>query len=403
MGVIIFYIVVIKMKNECVSGQSYYSEICRASDIGGKPTKKILSFGYIPSKNPLKPAQALPGQLNQNLPKQFNSSQQWLNSILVQSLNQGACNDCFVISPTSVLGDRVGVELTKKGYKVLKPIQASALVPLTCLCNFPDTTENFTQECGGPSGGTLEMTCEWLKSNATTVEKCYPYPTLTDSQPPGQACLNLEKTNGCICDKNNSLGNIKLKVQAYTPLDTKNVLLLKNAIYTQGSVAIGLLNVATLKDFWQQVQSNPTSVYSDDGSAEKNPGGLPSGHALVLIGWDDTKGAWLVRNSWGPSPSTFYMAYTRPIYEAMSVTPDINDSLIQALQQNGYISQSPGSKVTPTDNTPTDNTPTDNTPTDSTVAHPLELAMGVGAIVLLAGVFTVWFLHSKKKGKRRRR
>src|ERR1035441_7421720 len=32
----------------------------------------------------------------------------------------------------------------------------------------------------------------------------------------------------------------------------------------------------------------------------KNPQNLPSdGHCIVIIGYDDTKQAWLIRNSWG--------------------------------------------------------------------------------------------------------
>ncbi|HLM44757.1 MAG TPA: C1 family peptidase [Myxococcaceae bacterium] len=43
----------------------------------------------------------------------------------------------------------------------------------------------------------------------------------------------------------------------------------------------------------QAMQGYADGVFNDDDE------GLPN-HAVVIIGWDEEKGAWLVRNSWGP-------------------------------------------------------------------------------------------------------
>lgn len=52
-----------------------------------------------------------------------------------------------------------------------------------------------------------------------------------------------------------------------------------------------------------------------DGVYEQSSGANLGGHAVLLIGWSDVKGAWLLKNSWGPKSGpnqdgTFWMAYS---------------------------------------------------------------------------------------------
>lgn len=60
-------------------------------------------------------------------------------------------------------------------------------------------------------------------------------------------------------------------------------------------------------NFWSS--GTPGAVYKQ--STGSNLGG---GHAVLLIGWSESKQAWLLKNSWGPSTGmngdgTFWMAY----------------------------------------------------------------------------------------------
>ena len=60
----------------------------------------------------------------------------------------------------------------------------------------------------------------------------------------------------------------------------------KSAIMNYGAVGAGI----AADDAFQNIQ--PGTVFQDTGSTQID-------HDIILIGWDDTRGAWLLRNSWG--------------------------------------------------------------------------------------------------------
>jgi C1A family cysteine protease len=67
-------------------------------------------------------------------------------------------------------------------------------------------------------------------------------------------------------------------------------------------------------DVYDDFYSHWTSAAAGSVYVQKT-GNLLGGHAVLLIGWSDSKGAWLIKNSWGATtgPShdgTFWMAYT---------------------------------------------------------------------------------------------
>jgi hypothetical protein len=59
----------------------------------------------------------------------------------------------------------------------------------------------------------------------------------------------------------------------------------------------------------------PGSVYTSQSGAT-----LRGGHAVLIIGWDDSKGAFLCKNSWGQTKGpngdgTFWIAYSGHYYD----------------------------------------------------------------------------------------
>lgn len=62
---------------------------------------------------------------------------------------------------------------------------------------------------------------------------------------------------------------------------------LKAANYKYGPVAAGVYANTAFEDY-------VSGTFSGKASGSPN-------HAIILAGWDDTRGAWLLRNSWGTS------------------------------------------------------------------------------------------------------
>ncbi|HMW40428.1 MAG TPA: C1 family peptidase [Saprospiraceae bacterium] len=64
---------------------------------------------------------------------------------------------------------------------------------------------------------------------------------------------------------------------------------IKKAICQYGAVSASVNVTSTFQNYTNGVYFGTTS----------NPNDPQTNHAIVLVGWDDSKGAWLLRNSWG--------------------------------------------------------------------------------------------------------
>lgn len=73
-----------------------------------------------------------------------------------------------------------------------------------------------------------------------------------------------------------------------TSSTTPSVEAIKSAIYRYGSVSAGVYAD-------EYFSAYAGGVFSDGQNYDS------INHAILLVGWDDAKGAWLLKNSWGPS------------------------------------------------------------------------------------------------------
>ena len=137
----------------------------------------------------------------------------------------------------------------------------------------------------GCLGGSSTAIRYW-ETKGPLYETCFPY-TASDSTPCGES--------GCT--------QLGYRVIDWHTVGTNDF---KNSLYTYGP---SYWRYDVYNDFYAYWNTyNPGAVYVNQSSIKEG------GHAVLLIGWDDDKGAYLCKNSWGGEgpngDGTFWIAYS---------------------------------------------------------------------------------------------
>ncbi len=161
--------------------------------------------------------------------------------------DQGNCGSCWAFGTHGAL---------EGSYAVVNHTQA-------------DTSEQQTLDCSGAgscNGGWWAF--DYLVKTGTSAESKYPYTAVKGN---------------CRTDVDSSY---KASTWGYVDpnVDIPSVESLKKALCTYGPIAIA---VAVTPAF----QAYKSGVFNENSSANIN-------HAIVLVGWDDSKNAWRIKNSW---------------------------------------------------------------------------------------------------------
>lgn len=112
---------------------------------------------------------------------------------------------------------------------------------------------------------------DMLADPGAMMESCFPY-SATD-EPCNTSCATPYAIQGW-----------DFVTEDWVVPDTE---LIKQAIYTHGSVQVGVY-----VDRWFQAYTGGVLDRCKRNARYTN-------HAVILVGWDDAKGAWLMKNSWG--------------------------------------------------------------------------------------------------------
>jgi C1A family cysteine protease len=165
---------------------------------------------------------------------------------------QGSCGSCFAFATVAALESKLSIG-EKPGLDLSEQIVLSL------------------SGAGDCSGGFISRASEFLKNVGDTIESCWPYQAAYD--PARNACEGWEE---------NSYRFYKWN-WVYPVNDSAT---LKRIIYFQGPA------VVIFKAF--------TDLYSYKGGIYTHKYGEFEGyHAVLLVGWDDTIGAFIAKNSWG--------------------------------------------------------------------------------------------------------
>ncbi|OIO86699.1 MAG: hypothetical protein AUK02_05730 [Anaerolineae bacterium CG2_30_58_95] len=197
------------------------------------------------------------------------ASLDWRSAGIVPTVrNQGSCGSCWSFGTVGIMESAV----------------AKAGGPLT------DLSEQFLVSCNMDG---------WSCDGGLTAHK-YHYDTLGQNQTAIGAVLEADKsytaTNGSCTEAYNHPYQLS-GWQFIVPneWDMPTVDKIKNAIYTYGPVTAGVC----VGDAFQAYTGG--SIFSTNES-EQCPGSyFHVNHQIILVGWNDADGYWILRNSWGPS------------------------------------------------------------------------------------------------------
>jgi C1A family cysteine protease len=170
--------------------------------------------------------------------------------------NQNPCGSCWVFGPVAALEAKCLITFNWPG----RDLNLSEQVVLSC---------SGGGDCGG---GFASTASDYLKNTGTAVETCYPY-TATNGAC-GNACPHWQSRA------------YKIASWKYVSLaGSATAATIKNAIYHDGPV-VAWFKVYT--DFY----SYSSGVYT------QTSGTYEGGHFVLVTGYDDTLGAFIVKNSW---------------------------------------------------------------------------------------------------------
>ncbi|RLF32199.1 MAG: hypothetical protein DRN08_06935, partial [Thermoplasmata archaeon] len=171
----------------------------------------------------------------------------WMTNIKRQG-----CNDCWAFATCAALEAKVRINLSRPNWPV-------------------DLSEQHVDSCckGDCNPWTLSATLNCLKNNGTPYESCFSYqPGITP--PCSDRCSNYNTTLTKVSDfsqVNSNVTDIKAALEQYGPLPTRMVV-------------------------YQDFQAYNGGVY------EYVWGNNLGGHFVVIVGWNDTEGCWICKNSW---------------------------------------------------------------------------------------------------------
>jgi len=216
-----------------------------------------------------------PDELREALPAAYDARNE---GIVTSPKNQGACGSCWAFASVGAMESHL---LKKWGYG---PTDLSEQQLLSC--------NPYGYTCAGGSSTAIR----YWETTGPIPETCFPY-TAMDTTPCSYSCDEMvTRVTGW-------------HTVSQTTADFKTSCYNEGPSYWRFDVYRDFSYSGT--GFWNE--AGPGDVYVNSGGIKRG------GHAVLIIGWDDSKGAFLCKNSWGATAGpngdgTFWIAYSGHYY-----------------------------------------------------------------------------------------
>ena len=191
--------------------------------------------------------------------------------------DQGGCGSCWAFAAAGALESHSLIKLSKPGQDL-------------------NLSEQVLVSCGGAGscgGGSIGSASNYIRDKGLPLEDCFPY-TATNN-----LC-----TSACTAYQSDTY---RVQSWAYVATTSVSVEAIKNALVTYGPLV-------TTMDVYADFFSYHGGVYSYASGAYQG------GHAILIVGYDDTAQCFRAKNSWGTGwgeGGFFRIAYSavgNPVY-----------------------------------------------------------------------------------------
>ncbi|MCP4136363.1 MAG: hypothetical protein GY754_35660, partial [bacterium] len=191
--------------------------------------------------------------------------------VVTPAKNQGGCGSCWAFASTGAIESKI-LMLGGPLYDLSEQQQVS--------CN------TSMSGCGGGNMASLQY---WY-TQLPKKEECTGY------SGNGVSCSDMDDCNG-----------IPFKTSGYYTVNTANITDVKMSLMSDGPTYFRYDFYTDFNTYWSTGAAG--EVYTQTSGIRNG------GHAILIIGWDDDRNAWLCKNSWGETQGpnddgTFWMAYS---------------------------------------------------------------------------------------------
>ncbi len=218
------------------------------------------------------PSQSTP-PVGQTLPASLDYR---IDNYVTPIRDQGDCGSCWAFATTAALESQELKSTNGVGWSDL------------------DLSEQVLVSCGGAgncNGGYIDRASNFIESTGLPTETCFPY-TATNNNCSNARCTSWQSVTS------------EITGWQWVATTSPTVDGLKSALVTYGPL---VTTMAVYNDFFSYRQG----VYSYVGG---NGDTYQGGHAIEIIGYDDTQQAFIVKNSWGAGwgeAGFFLIAYSQ--------------------------------------------------------------------------------------------